>query len=111
MRLQFPTTISNSSSLQEIIRFASTSLEKIQSIINGNVDLIDNGNNVLVNVTLNKINTDFGVSHSLGRVPRGFILVGSDNPILSLANGKTPNSSSTLYLQSGSTGTVTVMVF
>lgn len=111
MKLQFPLNVSNASSLQDLIRFTSNSLTKIQAIINGNVDIIENGGNELLSFSFTKINSDVGVAHSLGRVPRGYINVGSNNSALGLANGATPNSTDTLYLRAGSTGMVTVMVF
>ena len=111
MRLQIPFTLSNSATLQEIIRFASISISKIQTIVNGNVDLIDNGANQILSFSFSKAGFDVGVAHSLGTVPRGYIQIGSSNTALTLANGATPNSTSTLYLQAGSTGTATVMVF
>lgn len=111
MKLQIPQTVSNSSTLEDIIRFSANCIDKIKTIINGNVDLIENGNNQLVDFTFTKINIEVGVPHGLGRTPRGFVNVGSNNTALVLAKGATDSTSNTLYVQAGSTGTVTVMVF
>lgn len=111
MKLQFPQTVSNSTTVSQLSQFVSNALGKIQSTLNGNVDLLDNGANDHVTFNFTKINVDVGVSHNLGRVPRGYMQTGSSNHVLSLQNGKTANTTETIYLQAGSTGTVNVLVF
>lgn len=111
MKLQFPQTTSNLKTVEDLARFVSNSLEKVQSTLNGNVDLLDNGANDHVTVSFSQINKDVGVAHKLGRVPRGYTQTSSTNHVLSLQNGSNSNTDQTLYLQAGSTGTVTVLVF
>lgn len=117
MKLQFPQSISNIKTVEELARFVSNSLEKVQSTLNGNVDMLENGANDHINFTFPNfpagatLTADVGVAHNLGRVPRGYTKTSSSNSILSLQNGANPNTATTLYLRAGSTGTVTVLVF
>lgn len=110
MRLQLPYSVSNSSTLQEMIRFTSNALDKIQAIINGKIDLIDNGNNQILTFAFTKTGIDLGVAHNLGTVPRGFINIGS-SVAMTLTSGKTASTSTILYLQTSAVGTVKVLVF
>lgn len=111
MKLQLPINISNSSDLSELIRFASVSISKIQTIINGNVDLVDNASTQLLTFVFTKSNSDVGVSHSLGRVPQGYIMAGSTNNSLTIGNGQAETTDTNIYLQANAAGTVKVLVF
>ena len=117
MKVQFIQSASNVKTIEDLTRFVSNSLEKVQSTLNGNVDLLENGANDHINFTFPTIpvgatlTADVGVRHSLGRIPRGYTKTSSSNTILSLQNGATANTATTLYLRAGSTGTVTVLVF
>lgn len=111
MKLPSVQSIANIGTTQDLSRFVSGALSRINNVLNGNVDLLNNGSNDHVSFTFTKINTDVGVAHSLGKIPRGYTSTNSNNHLLSLQNGKTPWTTTTLYLQAGSTGTVTVLVF
>lgn len=80
-------------------------------MLNGNVDLIENGSNDHVSATFTKINSDVAIAHTLQRIPRGYMQSHSTNSVLSLQNGKTAWTATTLYLQAGSTGTVGLVIF
>ena len=114
------TNISNSETLQDLIRFTSASLTSIQSLLNGNLSFSDNINgkvDLLNNVNVVMITAKFnapgsaGFPHSLGSVPRGYINAGQSNVLQIISDGSQPNTASTIYLNAGSTGTVKVMVF
>ena len=111
MKLPSVQNIANIGTIQDLARFVSGALNKTNQVLNGNVDLLDNGSNDHISFTFTNINTDVGVAHNLNRIPRGYTSTNSNNHLLSLQNGKTPWTTTTLYLQAGSTGTVTVLVF
>ena len=81
------------------------------------MDILENGANAHVTFNFSHIPSGgtltaiVGMPHNLGRIPRGYMQTSSTNPILSLKNASTPNTANTLYLQAGSTGTVSVLVF
>lgn len=114
MRLQIPQSISNSATIQDLVRFATKSLNSIQNIINGNVSLVDNCSTQILTFNFTKINSDVGVSHGLGSIPIGFIVVGG-NTLTAVIPGKASNTASTFYLQAGflpaATSSVQIMVF
>lgn len=111
MKISIPQNLANISTIQDLTRYVSNTVAKVQTVLNGGVDLLENGNNAHVSFTFTKLLVDVGVPHNLGRVPRGYTQTGSDNHALSLQNGSTPNTATLLYLQAGSTGTATVLVF
>lgn len=114
MKIQVPPDTSNVKTLDDVIRFSAICIGKIVSAINGNIDLIDNGTNVILAFNFPQINTDVGVAHSLGTVPRGYIKIGGNGAsgIIQLQDGKSANTNKTLYLQSGSgIGTASILVF
>lgn len=120
MKLQIPLTISNSSTIQELVRFTANSLGKIQSVLNGNItfsenisgkaDLINNVNTQILTFTFNAPGTQ-GQPHSLGYVPRGYIPIGCSNILMTIRSGTQATTENTLYLTAGSTGTLKVLVF
>lgn len=120
MKLQTPLSMQNAKTLQDLQRFLSNILGKIQTIINGNIsfgdniagkaDLLDNVNTQIL--TFNFIAPgNQGQPHSLGYVPRGYLPAGCSNILMTLASGAQPNTANTIYLRAGSTGTVKVLVF
>lgn len=119
MKLKFPVSISNSSTLEELIRFTSVALERLQTIINGNInygdniagkaDLLNNVNVQVITIVFPSATT-VAAAHTLGSVPRGYIKAGA-SAAMSLSNGNQPNTASTIYIASSAAGTAKVMVF
>ena len=111
MKLQAPQNIANLKTVEELAQYVSSSLGKIHATLNGNVDLLENSANAHLTFVFTKINTDYAMPHGLGVVPRGYMQSSSTNSALSLQNGSKPNTATTIFLQAGSTGTVSVVVF
>ena len=111
MKISIPQNLANISTVQDLTKYVSNTLAKVQTVLNGGVDLIENGNNAHLQFVFQKPLSDVAVAHGLGRIPRGYTQTSSNNHVLSLQNGNAPNTDTLLYLQAGSTGTVTVLVF
>lgn len=121
MKLQFPFNVQNAKTFEDLIKYAAANFLKIQGVINANLDLtsnfstpkIDPINNMswqLITCTFSGAGT-FGFAHSLGNIPRGFINCGSSSTTFTLASGKQPNTTSSIYLNANGAGTAKVLVF
>ena len=102
--------IQNVTDLPSMVRYTSIDLSLILAVINGNVDLVDNGSTDLLTVTFPKANTSYPFTHNLGRLPQGFLNAGM-NFSAAVFNGVQANTIAQIYLQAGSTGTGKVLVF
>lgn len=109
-KVQTSQDIHNVETWEDARRYVSQSLNAIVATLNGGVDLIDNATTSLVTVTFATANTELGVKHPLGRVPRGYLLVGRSADIR-VFDGGTANTSQLIFLRASGAGTARLLVF
>lgn len=110
MRLKTLLETSNLDSTEQIIRYVSIIKDQIYQIVNGKIEFDLNIWSSTVDVTFTAANTEVAVSHGLGRVPTGYILVKS-SAATALYDGTTTNTASTIYLKASVAATVKIIVF
>lgn len=94
----------------QLPRFTQKALENIASILNNGVLFSDNFNAKTLTFTFSAANIETAVIHGLGRVPTGYIQVGS-SAALTVYDGASANTSSLLYLRASALGTGRVLVY
>lgn len=109
MKIKAFDDISNVEGEEEIKRYVTQFNQAVKDAINGNIDFVDNCRTNIVSITFSASNTDTTVGHGLGRVPQGYILVGSSSA-MSVYNGS-GNTASQVTLRSSATGTASVLLF
>jgi hypothetical protein len=102
--------ISNVADVDQVKRFVTQFQINCKEVVNGNIDFTDNCRTALVSVTFTATNTNTSVSHGLGRVPRGFILVGS-SVAMNVYNGSGTTDGTSLSVKADATGTASLLVF
>lgn len=95
---------------EEIARYVDIALQDIVDKINGNLDFQTNFNGILVTVAFATANANTPVTHNLGRQAVGYAQQAS-TAAMSLYNGTSPSTSSTIYLKSSGVGTVTILIY
>lgn len=110
MKIKTIQTVSNAKTWEDLRRFASMALDEVISVINGRLSLIDNLSLKVVSVNFNVANEEKEISHGLGFVPNGYIVVGASAP-MSIYDGLNPSSASIIYLKSSAVGTARVIFF
>ena len=95
---------------EDFNRFVSEMIASIATVINGEISFTDNFKASIVNVTFGSANAQQAVKHSLGKVPIGFINIGS-NASASLYRGTSPSTTQAIFLQSTVATSMTILVF
>ncbi len=95
---------------KEMPRYVDICLSDIIAVMNGKLDFQSNFNAKEVSVVFSAADTDTAVTHSLGRIATRYIVTSSTGGLV-LYTGATAGSSSTMYLKSSATGTVTVLIY
>lgn len=95
---------------EDLPRWTALCLENIISTINGKLDFQSNFNQKTVSVNFSAADTDTAVSHGLGRVITGYILVGS-SAALSIYDGTSGSTDQVLYLRASATGSARILVY
>jgi len=95
---------------EDLPRWTSICLEAIISTINGKLDFQTNFNAKTVAVTFSAPSVDTAFIHGLGRVPQGYIVVGS-TAAMSVYDGSGAGTESLLYLRSSAAGTARILVY
>lgn len=95
---------------KDIKKYVTLCLSDIVDKVNGKLELGVNVIGKLLSITFLAANTDVSVAHGLGRVPAGYIITGS-SASMSVYNGSTANTASSLILRSSAAGTAGVYVF
>ncbi len=93
----------------EVKRWVSLAFDQLQSLINGGLSFSDNFNAKILSITISTANVDVASLHGLGRVPSGYIVLGS-SAATSVYDGASANTSSILYLRASVAATVKVLV-
>lgn len=83
---------------------------ELRFILNGNVDLLTNLKVEILDVVFAESYEQVNVRHNLGRVPRGYIVVGGDDARV-IFNGPSPNTEFSLNLMSTWRGKARILVF
>lgn len=110
MKLTLPFDLSNLGTSDDFNRYGSQSIKQIIDVINGKLNFQDNIESQIVSVSFGTANQDVSASHSLRRVPTGFIPVGLSAAMI-VYNGSTSNTDGIIYLRSSAVGTAQVLVF
>lgn len=109
MKINGPTDVSNVGTWEELRRFAGSAIRDIITVINGGVDLVDNCATRSLTVTFTAAGS-VTVDHGLGRVPRGYVIVGRTTNI-QVFDGVTLSTDKLLSLQTSGAGVVRILVF
>lgn len=91
-------------------RFADIFASDVVDKVNGKLDFQNNFNCKLVTITFTAPGVESSVDHGLGRVPSGYIVYGQSTA-MSIHNGTSTNTATTLYLISNAAGTANLVVF
>lgn len=68
--------VSNTKNWEELQRYSSIVIQDIVNQVNGNLTFSDNMNVTIVEHDFTAVNVPFAVEHGLGRVPKGYIVIG-----------------------------------
>jgi hypothetical protein len=108
--MKIPTRdVSSVESWEDLRRWSAQMFKDIGSAINGQIAFGENIQSTRASATFTAANTEVRVSHSLGRVPSGYIVISSSANI-SVFNGGSANTETDLYVQASGAGTVTLLV-
>lgn len=110
MKIKTIQDLANIKELPDLVRFTAQVCKDIINVVNGGLDFASNFRSSIVSVTFSGASTDVGVSHSLGAVPTGYVVVKSSANI-NVFDGVSGNTDSTIFLASSGAGTVSVLVF
>ncbi len=104
-------TVSNTEGLEDLKRYVSIQIDDILSEINGRLTFADNLRTRVLNIAFKSADA-LEVPHSLGAVPNGYILIGSDLPV-QLSDGGASTTTSIILKATGTTYPINarVMIF
>lgn len=109
MRPDNSISISNVKDFEELRRFSSISISKLNEILNGSALFSDNVKCQIISATIGGSGSDTEVSHSLNQTPIGYIVI-KNSADTGVYDGTTAWSSSKIYLRSGSSCNVTLIL-
>lgn len=95
---------------EELARFVEIYCDDVTAVVNGGLDFQTNFNAKIVSAVFSSANTTVGVSHGLGRVPSGYIVVGL-SAAMTVFNGSGSNTTSVIYLQASAAGSASLLIF
>jgi hypothetical protein len=85
-------------------------VDQLSFIINGNIGIFDNVKLCTTSANFTTANTNLYVEHTLGRVPRGYIVIRRNGNIL-VYDGSLEWNQYGIYLKGSTTGRVTLLIF
>lgn len=91
-------------------RFTDLALQDIVAQINGELTFGENIKCRFLSVTFSSANTEVQVSHTLGKVPRGYLCF-SSSAAARVYDGDSDSTSSAIFLKSDAPATVGLIVF
>jgi len=94
----------------ELRRALADMVDQLSFIVNGNIGLLDNVKVSRVKVSFTSANTNLYVPHTLGRVPKGYIVT-SLSAAMIVYNGTSEWTGQGIYLRSSAIGDATLLVF
>jgi len=102
--------IQNLTTLEEVKRFINSWLTNITDVLNGNVEFGQNIRTTEVTVYFQRSDTEQAVFHGLGRLPNGYIKVGSSVDF-GLYDGNQATTSSVIWLRASQVGTAKILFY
>ncbi len=90
-RISTPSNFSSVTNWEDLRRFASACIQDIVNQINGRLTFNDNIQGVTLQAFFPVANTDLALTHALGYVPNGFLVVGLDSAAI-IYSSTAPNS-------------------
>lgn len=102
--------ISNLKTIDDLIKYLSPVLSEISDTINGKLDFDSNIRTSFVTCVFTAANVETAITHTVGRVPMGYILAGS-SAVTRLYDGTTANTDSIIYLKSDAAVTARILIF
>lgn len=88
-----------------ISRFA----KEVIGVLNAGIALNDNINGKIVSVEFTATNTEVRIDHNLNRIPSGYIQLGQ-SAAMTIYDGTTATTNSTIFLRSNAVGTVKLLI-
>ncbi len=101
--------VSSVESWEDLRRWAAQMFKDIGKAFNGQITFGDNIQSSRATAVFPGSGADVRVSHGLGRVPSGYIVISSSANI-TVFNGATANTESELYVQASGAGSATLLV-
>ena len=90
--------------------FVAQFLDNIKELLNSGLRFSDNFDARIVSATFTAANTDLSVSHSLGRVPTGYVVLSLSASMI-VYTGASAWTSSTISLKASAAGTASLLLF
>lgn len=109
-RIQSSAAVANVTTLEDLRRFTQIWLDNATDVINGNLEFGTNIKSAIVEHTFAAANTNFAVSHNLGRVPLGYIQAGA-NVAVSIYDGTGTNTDKIINLKASAISNVKLLLF
>lgn len=94
---------------KDVQKFVGLMMENIVQVLNGNLEFISNIKSSIISATFNATNTETQFSHTLGKVPIGYIVL-SSTAAMSVYSGTTPFTNGLIFLKSSATGTASLLL-
>jgi hypothetical protein len=110
MKLKAPQTVSNVESWQDLQRFSDQYFTATTDLLNGNLTFVDNIDVSIVTFNFLAANTTYQVTHTLERIPTGYLVI-KKAASTDVYDGVGTNTGSAIFLRSTVATQVTVMVF
>lgn len=112
-KIKTPLTVSNVETWENLRRYCAQFFGEIVSTINGRLTFSENMDTYLTTATFGVsvgITAAVQIPHTLNRVPTGYIVY-KQSAALNVYDGGTANTDKNLYLKSGTTGTIGLIIF
>lgn len=111
MLLRSLKTVHNVPSFEELRRWTAIALEEIESVINGGLEFVQNLKSQIIDINFAQANVTFVVSHSLGKVPVGYIVIGQSVAMIVYDGPKQNWSENSIGLKSSVVGIAKILIF
>lgn len=109
MRVVTRLTLSNVRNQEELIRYASQDISSIADILNGGLDFT-NFRAATVDVVFKAANSSQQVTHKLGKIPTGYIVVKKSVSMV-VYDGVGDATDQDIFLKSSAIGTARLVIF
>ena len=110
MKIKVPQDISNIQDFENFRRYCSVAVNQLVDVVNGNIDFVDNCGTSLVSVNFTAANAEVRVSHRLGRIPNGWIVV-SPTASMQVYKGTNADTETDVYVKSSAIGSCSLLIF
>jgi hypothetical protein len=95
---------------QQLARFVSILRDDLVNVINGELEFDQNLKTSQVTANFTAANTQIAITHTLGRIPLGYILT-KTNVATSIYDGGTANTDTFLYVKASVIANTKLLVF